>query len=95
MINFAGCIFGIGFPIITMTCLSMFVWGRYSLTDETESPCFSVEYPNTQQYSSNPTEAEGMELEFAGLTVINVTSRMRWIFWVGYVLELFILILVL
>ena len=58
-----------------------------------DGDCFSVEYPNQKQYAADPTEASPKE--YLGLDVINVTERFSYIFYIGFFLELAILIFVL
>ena len=80
-------VFGVAVPIVTLYGLYMFLFGPYSLS--AEGDCYAVEYPNNNQFPKD-MEAD----KYVGLSVVNVSARFRTIAWVGFVLEILILLTV-
>jgi hypothetical protein len=80
-------VFGVAVPIVTLWGLYNFLMGPYSLSAQDD--CLAVEYPNNNQFGKD-MEAD----KYVGLTVVNVSERLRTIAWVGFVLEILILVCV-
>ena len=64
--------------------LHMFIYGSLSLASD-QNECYSVEYPDTQIYKTNPVDTDPKN--YAGLEVVNVTNRFYNTAFYGFLIE--------
>ena len=79
---------GLAVPVGSCFLFANLSFGAWSFTQP--GPCYAVEYPYTEQYSSDPSTQD----EFAGLKSIDVTARFSSLVWAGFIIELLLSIFV-
>ena len=81
-----GLLFSVGSTVL----LALIAFGRWSFSEEGD--CFAVQFPDTKQYDADPTKDD--PANFAGLQVVNVSSRLTWIALIGFIIELSISVMI-
>ena len=81
-----GLLFSVGSTVL----LALIAFGRWSFSEEGD--CFAVQFPDRNQYPADPTKDD--PANFAGLQVVNVSSRLKSMAVIGFIIELSISVMI-
>ena len=79
---------GLGVPIASGLMFASLIFGWHQVN--ADGDCFAVEYPEKRMF---PTSNEADMIKYKGLNIVNVSSRLNTLAYVGFIVEIIVLLI--